>query len=362
MGGSQYPLYLIACRPRLTVCNLLIAFIVATGGCSQPPPRIEAPPATVYPIEPGTLRAIDERILDASVYAKHESEACARVAMDEWRSRVREYTEDVFIPWYTSYWTQQWIATRVAWYRLQYVEGEATPEDRLVSYLQEQFYIQVLEPVSSFVDPHTVMGYTTDSYVRELKDRLDPLPFEYRIPVDAFNRHLDTIPAIVVLAETLQEASLRQVLQTVDLSDLPAYVILLGNIAAVNDTPGPTPSPDRLHAVARRAVTRLVGSLALSGGAAAASTVVGGFWGILISMGSAAWSMKEHEQDKPEMEAQLQGNLDAALGSMWQDLVEDKYGGVTAVVHHMSEHIESAVTYPRQIPQAPAILEPAGLF
>ena len=83
-----------------------------------------APPEPLVHVKPATWRAIDEQILDASVCARHESEAYARVAMDDWRLRVRQRTEDVFIPWYSSYWTQQWMATRVGWYKLQYTEGK----------------------------------------------------------------------------------------------------------------------------------------------------------------------------------------------------------------------------------------------
>ncbi|MDX2458331.1 MAG: hypothetical protein QNL87_12570 [Gammaproteobacteria bacterium] len=181
---------------------------VTLGGCSHAPSQVEVPPAPLYHVQPGTWRAIDEQILTASVYARHESEASARVAMDEWQWRVRRRIDEVFIPWYGSYWTQQWITSRVTWYKLQYAEGEATPEERLVSYLQEQFYAQVLEPVSSFVDPHAVMADATAAYVWELKCRLDQLSFEYRIPVAAFNQHLESIPAIVVLAVPSQDASL----------------------------------------------------------------------------------------------------------------------------------------------------------
>jgi hypothetical protein len=282
--------------------------------------------------------------------------------MDDWQWRVRRRIEAVFIPWYSSYWTQQWIATRVAWYKLQYTEGEAAPEERLVSYLQEQFYAQVLEPVSSFVDPHAVMEETAAAYLRELKGRLDPLPFEYHLPVAAFDQHLDAIPAIVVLAVPLQDASLYEVLQVAELSAVPAYATLLGQIAAVNGAADLTPSPDRLHSVARQAVTKLVGTLALRGGATAASTIVGGFWGVLISAGAAVWGVVEHDDDMPGMEAQLRENLDAALDVMWQGLVEDPHSGVTAVVHHMSEQIEHAVVHPLETPLTPFILEPAGLF
>ena len=347
---------------QLAAYVLLFVMTVTLGGCSHAPSQVEVPPAPLYHVQPGTWRAIDEQILTASVYARHESEASARVAMDEWQWRVRRRIDKVFIPWYSSYWTQQWVASKVAWYKLQYAEGEATPEERLVSYLQEQFYAQVLEPVSSFVDPQAVMEDAAAGYLWELKGRLDQLPFEYHIPVAAFNQHLKSIPAIVVLAVPLQDVSLYEVLQAADLTAQPAYEILLEQMTTVGDTASPMPSPDRLHTVARRAVTKLVDSMALRGSTTTASTIVGGFWGVVISTGSVVWGAVEHDHDKTVMEAQLRENLDAALDVMWQDLMEDQHGGVTAVVHHMSTQIEHAVFHPSQTPLIPYTLEPARLF
>ncbi len=54
--------------------------------------------------------------------------------------------------------------------------------------------------------------------------------------------------------------------------------------------------------------------------------------------------------------------MDAALEVMWQDLVGDRRGGVTAVVHQISEQIESAVTNFLQIPLPPSMLDSSGLF
>ena len=279
--------------------------------------------------------------------------------MDEWLWRVRKRTEEVFIPWYSDYWTQQWISIKVSWYKLQSDEGEAMPEERLVNYLQEQFYNQVLEPVSSFVDPHTVMEDSTTGYLREMKGAIAPLPARYHIPAELLKRHLEAIPAIEGTGVPLQGASLYEVLQDADLSDVAGYESLLAQIAAVNGSTTPAPSADRLQVVARRAVDKLLGTLTVRGSAAAASAIVGGFWGMLISTGSAVWGVVEHDNDKPVMEAQLRENLDAAMEVMWQDLVEDQDGGVTAVVHHMSTRIESALFQSVQEPLSPYVLQPA---
>jgi hypothetical protein len=122
------------------------------------------------------------------------------------------------------------------------------------------------------------------------------------------------------------------------------------------------PLSDKLNVVARRAVTKLSDSLALRGGTTAASSIVGGFWGVVISAGAAAWDVTEHNYEKPGMEVQLRDNLDAALDVMWQGLVEDKHDGVMALVHHMSTQIEGAVFHPLQKAPTRNALDPVELF
>jgi hypothetical protein len=348
--------------PRLhAACYLLIVMIAAMNGCSQPPMKTVAQPPPCH-FQPGTLRAINEGIFTASVQARHESEAYTRIVMEEWRSRVRRLTDEEFIPWYFNFGIQQWIATKVVVYKLLYTEGDPTPEERLVSYLQEQFYEQVLEPVSSFVDPQTVMEDAAVNYLRELRERLDRLPSEYHIPAAAFRQHLETIPAIVVQEVPPQEASLYEILQATDLSALPAYRALLGKVTATSDVANPTPSADRLQVVANQAVTRMLNSMALRGGATTASALVGGLWGMAISAGSAAYVAIDDEQEKPAMEARLRESLDAALDLMWQDLVEDPRGGTIALVHHMSTQIEDAVARPLQSTRSEYSYEAAMRF
>jgi hypothetical protein len=58
--------------------------------------------------------------------------------------------------------------------------------------------------------------------------------------------------------------------------------------------------------------------------------------GLVISAGSPAYGVIEHEHDKPALESQLRENLDAALDLIWQDLVEDPRGGVDGLMHRMS--------------------------
>jgi len=361
---SAVPLRLLRHAPppwRVGGCFLLAAFLAVTAGCAHEPAGESAPPAPVYHPPPGLWQRVDADISSASATARHEAEACARVAMDEWRWRVRQLIEETFIPWYSGYWTQQWVSVRLAWYNMQSGEGEPDPEERLVRYLQAQFYEQVLEPVSAYVDPDTVMEQATEAYLRELRMRVERLPPGYRIPPEAFRQHLDTIPAIN-LPPPAHGASLREVLEADHFLELPAARALFRQFAQVGDPEDSAGSFDRLHVVARRAVTRLVDRIALRGGATAASTFLGGVWGVMISAGAAVWSAVEHDSDRPVLEAQLRDNLDAALDLMWHDLVEDQAGGVFAPVWHMSGTIETSLPAAEPAPPSPRNAEDAPLF
>lgn len=323
---------------------LLLSLVTVLGGCSHEPSQTVAP-VPQYNIQPETWRSIDKQIFATSVQARHESEAHARIAMSEWLWRVRQTIESVFIPWYSNYMTQQWLVAKVGWYKLWYTEGEPTPEDRLVDYLQDEFYEQVLEPVSSFIDPRVVMVDVADRYLRELACRLDVLPHEYEIPAPAFDRHLESIPAIVVRADSLLSVSLYEAMQARDITGFPAYKALISQIPEGEGIDSQTPLSDRLHVVARRAVTGLSDSLMLRGGTTAATTLVGGVWGVVIYAGATIWDATDHNDHKPEMEAQLHENLDVALEVIWEDLVEDQRHGVMAVVYHMSTRVETAVRF-----------------
>jgi len=341
------------------VRGLLTAMTLLLGACAQAP---VVPQAPAFQIPTATRHAIDERIGVASVHAQNGAVTYARVAMEEWQGLVRRYTEDVFIPWYTSYWTQQWIGTKVAWYQLQYTEGEVTPEERLTAYLQEEFSGQVLQPANGHIDPADVMQESTNDYLRELRHALDQLPSEYRIPRAAFDEHLDGIPAIVLKSELPREASLLAVLEARDLRNMPAYEALLQQIAAAAGLDTEAPAGDRLTLVARRAVDKLVGSAAVRGGTAAAATIVGGLLGAAVSVGAAAWGVAEHDLDRSAMQAQLRENLDAALEIMWQGLVDDPDAGVTAPMNHIAAQIGRAVIHPVQTPLPAENREPRVLF
>jgi hypothetical protein len=111
------------------------------------PQRAPDPRPPVY-IPESTWQQVDRDIVAASTAARRPAGNYARGSMKAWLASVRQRTEADFIPWYTGYWTQQWLAIKVAWYKMSAGQEEDPAVERLAAYLQEQYQEQVLGPVA----------------------------------------------------------------------------------------------------------------------------------------------------------------------------------------------------------------------
>ncbi|MBS1146563.1 MAG: hypothetical protein H6R08_739 [Proteobacteria bacterium] len=322
--------------------SLLVSLIVALAGCATP----ERPPdQALLPVHvpESTWWQVDSDIGDASLAATESARDSARVAMDNWMSLVQKRTEADFIPWFTSYWTQQWLAIKVAWYKLSAKEGTDPTVKRLAAYLREQYHDRVLEPVSREIDPDMVREQATKSYIQLLSKQLQEIPQRYGVPSDQFDRRIKDIRAIALAPHPAHSASLFQIVHADPIAKLPAYVALIAQIRKEAGGAGTGPSDIRISPVAKQASEKLVVQLVTSGGASAAAAVVGGIPGVMISLGAAGFGAMEHENERPKMETLLRENLDPVLDDMWLDLVVNPATGVMAGVDHISKQIEGSL-------------------
>ena len=323
---------------------LLVALLVALAGCATPERPPDQVPLPVHvPVPESTWWQVDSDIGDASLAAKESARDYARVAMDNWMSLVQKRTEADFIPWFTGYWTQQWLAIKVAWYKLSAEEGTDPTVMRLAAYLQEQYHDRVLEPVAREIDPDVVREQATKLYVQLLGEQLQAIPLHYGVPSDQFDRRIKNIPAIALAHQSAPSASLYQIVHADPITRLPAYEALIAQIRKDAGSTGAGPSDARISPVAKQASEKLVARLITSGGASAAAAVVGGIPGAMISLGAAGLGAIEHESERPKLEALLRENLDPVLEDMWLDLVEDPATGVMAGVDHLSRQIEGSL-------------------
>jgi hypothetical protein len=297
-------------------------------------------------VSASTWRDVDEEIWGASRLASDAAEAYARRAMRDWMDRVRRRTEEVFIPWYLDYWTQQWIAIKLSWYEIGREEGDPAPAQRLATYLQEEYDSRVLRAVARQSDPYAIRDAASRMYLELLTEQLGGLPQRFGIPPAAFRDRLAAIPAIRVPGAPQHDTSLLNLIDSGHLAESRAYAALLRQADTSSADRGPGDTGEELRPVAKIAADGLTATLAVSGGSAAAAAAVGGPAGLLISVGAFGWGAYAHERDRPALEEKLRGALDSALRAMWRHLVEDPRTGVTAPLRHMSGQIEQGVSAP----------------
>ncbi|MCM8594735.1 hypothetical protein [Accumulibacter sp.] len=328
--------------------GLIVVLVVVLAGCATRE-RLAEPASPVH-VPESTWWQVDREIALASEVAAASAGSYARTAMEKWRGMVARRNESDFIPWFSGYWTQQWLAIKVAWYRLG--SGEATDPAvrRLAAYLQEQYRERVLDPVAREVDPDLVRETATRLYVESLGRGVRPIPMRHGVPADQFDQRLRGIPAIALAPPPAHDASLHDLLRADPLAALPAYSALLARIRPAAGSAGSGPSEQRISPVAKRASEKLVARFAASGLSSAAAAAIGGVAGAVISLGALGIGALAHESQRPEMEAELRASLNAALDDMWHSQMDDPTTGVLAGVNYLVQRIDEKLSRPVTLP------------
>jgi hypothetical protein len=348
----------------LTAHSLVVALLLSVLGCATPEPPPERAPAPH--VSASTWQQVDDDIAAASRVAWESAENFARGLMDGWMRRVRELGEEDFIPWYTGYWTQQWLSIKVAWYKMGDggSDGDGDGNDasvrRLAAYLQEEYAERVLEPASEEIDPDVVTEQATNLYVKLLAEQLQGMPRRHGVPRAQFERRLKALSAIAAATPAAPDASLYDLVHSQPVGRLPAYASLLARLHEGRSRVVAGPVAARISPIAERAARKLIDQMAISGGASAAAAAVGGVAGMVLSLGAAGVGAIAHAQEKPALEAQLRATLDSAQTAMWRQLVDDPDTGVLAGIKHIADQIELGLGAATAEPQAfePAVLAP----
>ena len=325
------------------IAALTVALMVTLTGCATSG-HVPAPQVV---ISESTWQQIDSDIIAASQAATTAVQNYARGSMASWKGLVHRRTDADFIPWFTSYWTQQWLTMKVAWYKMSTGKESDPTVNRLATYLQEQYHDRVLDPVAKEIDPDEVMEHATKAYVQLLGEQLQGVAQRYAVPQDQFDRRLQGIPAIALAPPAAHSASLYQIVHADPLARLPAYVALVDRFRNVA---GSRTSGTGLSSLAKRTSEKLAAELTTSGVASAAAAVVGRAAGMVISLGVAGFSAIARENERPDMEVQLRKNLNTAFDEEWLSLMENPATGVLAGVYYLSGQIEGSLASADALP------------
>jgi hypothetical protein len=323
----------------------LFGTVCVLWGCSTPPLRDAHPPPQEAPVSAAIWDVLGAEIPTLAAAAAHAASDYARAALERWLEHLQARTDSDFIPWATNYWTHQWLALKLAWYRADDSVDERTAITRLTDYLHDGYRSKVLEPVARETDPLQIMDQASELYAATLAARLDELRERHGVPRHQFGTWLNGFLAIT----SPPGASLRDLVEAETVTRLAAYQALTASLRRAGEGTGFAGDHAALRSVAQRTAERLSTTLTVRGGAAA-SSVLGGVPGALLGLGISAWDATTYEQERPSLEAALRSDLDATLRRAQWSLLSDRLQGVLAPVAHIAEQLSAAFPEPLRPP------------
>ncbi|KAB0491191.1 hypothetical protein [Pseudomonas vancouverensis] len=321
--------------------SLIVVMLVTLAGCATtahaPPP---APPVVV---SAATWQQVDREIVEASRSATEQTRIYSRGAMDYWRTRVYELTEQNFIPWFSSYWTQEWLSMKVSWYTISAKGEQDAAEQRLADYLLEAYQEKVLAPAALEVDPDLILTQSAAFYVDILKEELQKISQRHGVPMEQLNGRIQKIPAIALGPPPARNASLYQVVRTEPLTTLPAYSALVDKVHKAGGSKGVDSTENAMAPVAKRASRRMEAEMAPRGAASAVAAAAGKLAGGLITVGVAGIRALIEASDRPDSEALIRSSLGNTFDKAWMKLVQNPTSGVMASTLYMAGQIEGSL-------------------
>ncbi|MCY1398223.1 hypothetical protein D3C76_566030 [compost metagenome] len=320
--------------------TLITILALTLAGCAAKAPAPQPAPRPVI-INEQTWLQVDRDIVVSSQATARTVKDFTRRSMKDWKDRVYQRTETDFIPWFTGYWTQQWLTMKVAFYKASSGQGKEPPEKQLAIYLQEQYHARVLDPVAKEIDPDRIMEQASILYVQLLTQQLRGIAKRYGLPPDQFGRRLTDVPAIALGPPPAKNASLYQVIRAEPIQTLPAFVTLINRIHNAEASKGVGAADKSISSVAEKASKKLEATLAPRGVASAVAAAVGKVAGAMISLAATGIGVVMHRNEHPEMVDQLRVILNAALDKEWRSQMEDPTIGVNAGVLYMAGKIET---------------------
>ncbi|WP_256671370.1 hypothetical protein [Pseudomonas sp. EMN2] len=316
-----------------------LCLLLALTGCAGKHPPAPPPPQN---LPPAVWQRIDQDIIEASAAAAGSANDYARRSMRVWKEQVQQRTENDFIPWFTGYWTQQWLTLKVAWYKMNNGNGNEPPEKRLGLYLQEQYHQRVIDPVAEQINPEGIRDRASELYLQLLGQQLPAIIQRYNAPPEQFSQRLNRIPAIALGPPDARNATLYQLLRAKSLEQQPAWQSLRQQLhQQASKAPGQTDAG--LSSVATQASEKLGASLAPRGAASAIAAAVGKAAGAMISVVVTGYGMLSHDREQPQMIEQLRVILNVALNEEWQELMENRQSGAMAGVYYLSGQVEDSL-------------------
>jgi hypothetical protein len=300
--------------------------------------------------QPIPWHEVDAAVVGALKSAHTQAEDLAKARLEEWTGALQKRIDEAFIPWYFSYWQQQWIGLKTIGYWLadsevveKIVGEQPSMAERITEEIQAEFSKRVLRPPIAQLQMERIAEDVISVFVVALQKHLVAIPEQYRIPQAAWDRYLEDMAVLTSHVEGKRHVAL-------SLKAAVGFVAAGATVAAVQVT-------QLLQPVIARIGTKMTTKAAAEGTRKAAATVatktggkvagkVGGkFLGAIVGVGVIVWDVWDHQQTKQIESPILRQNLADYLSELQQSLLYEPETGLMTIVRGLEANIVGSLQH-----------------
>jgi hypothetical protein len=315
-------------------------YVATPGGPSS---ARQARRTTVSLQPPVPWQAVDHAMVEALRTAHKAAEDVATTRIQTWAQALEQRLDEDFLPWYFSYFQQQWLGLKAIgyWTAERLLPAQPPMAEQITADIQDAFARRVLRPEIAQMQLERITHDTITAYVRALQENIGHIPDQYNIPQADWDGYLATIAALVARAEGNREIPL-------SLKIFTSGVVVGGIASAATLTEFLKPVFARLGTTvsttaAAQGAGQAAATLATRTGAKVGVKASGKFLGAIIGLGVLAWDLWDHQHTERVERPLLRENLMDYLAELQHALLYDPEAGIMTMIDAVEHTMVSAL-------------------
>lgn len=286
-------------------------------------------------IPPIPWQDVDQHLIEAITQARQHTEEFIEPQISQWIDELMQRVDDDFLPWYFSYWNQQWLGLNglyhgtIHWLKL----SQYTAQEQMTETVQEEFATRVLRPEIAQLKIQHLAQKTVEYYINQLQTQLSAIPQKYDIPPAEWERYLDSIAVMTVRTEGNRGTALS--LKALAGTTVAGAAILTKALAPMLKNVGAK--------VTAKLASKAAASIAAKTGAKVVAKVGGEFLGPIVAIGIIIWDVWDHANTKETGLPILRQNILDYFNELKTAIISDSEYGILAIIHQLEAQIVEAV-------------------
>lgn len=281
----------------------------------------------------------DQALVEAVQTAHQSAQAFARVELDDWELEL-EGRVDHFLDWYFGYFHQKKIEFATPWIWLsssalhklnpnQMTASEAVVANFTAAF-QKQFAKQVLVPQTAQIRLENITTATIHHYLLALRQNLDQVQLQYRLPQGQWDRYLADISTTIQDTEgNLSNLSLKMLVGG------SGYMVAKPLVLTTVGKVGSKVSAKLAGTAAAKVAAKTGGAVAAELGTSLVDPIVG--------VGIFIWDLWDYQHTVELERPLLRANLLDYLRSVEQSLLDAPETGVLSAIAQLEQGIFQAL-------------------